>query len=132
MCVQSDNRAFASAADDDDDDDDEPAPAPARPLPVQAAAAGAGRGSGRGGAASSKGHKDAASRQAEFRAKKLAEEAEVSVHNLQAVEAVQADACMLGGCSVAVVAIQQLHSLRENAATVGPGLPGSVMLTSAG
>ncbi|KAF8055816.1 hypothetical protein HT031_006591 [Scenedesmus sp. PABB004] len=74
---QSDNRAFATA-DDDDDDDDEPAPAKpaaaARPSAVGAGGRGGARG---GGAVSGKGPKDAAARQAEFRARKLEEEAEV-------------------------------------------------------
>jgi hypothetical protein len=79
-CVlQTDNRAFATA--DDESDDDSPAPAAAaRQAPVRPSAA-AGRGAGRGGAAGGggggKGPKDAAARQAEFRAKKLVEEAEV-------------------------------------------------------
>jgi hypothetical protein len=75
--VQSDNRAFASA--DDDEDDDEPAPPPKAAVPTRPSAAAAGRGGGRAGpaAAAGKGPKDAAARQAEFRAKKLQEEAEV-------------------------------------------------------
>lgn len=74
-CVQSDNRAFASA--DDDDADEEPAPAAPKSAPARPPAT-AGRGGGRGGTAvSGKGPKDAATRQAELRAKKLEEEAQV-------------------------------------------------------
>lgn len=72
--TQTDNRAFATA---DDESDDEPA----APPPRASAAAAGGRGGGRGGPAAAagggKGPKDAATRQAEFRAKKLQEEAEV-------------------------------------------------------
>jgi hypothetical protein len=74
--VQSGNRAFATA--DDDESDDEPAPASAKASAVRPSqAAAAGRGGGRGGAAGGKGPKDAATRQAEHRLTKLAEEAEV-------------------------------------------------------
>jgi hypothetical protein len=88
--MQSDNRAFATA--DDDDDDDEPAPPPKQAVPTRPSAAAAGRGVGRAGpgAAAGKGPKDAAARQAEFRAKKLLEEAEVR----QLVLTV--DACAIG------------------------------------
>lgn len=76
--LQSGNRAFATA--DDDDSDDEPAPAPAKASavrPSQAAAAGRGGGRGGAGGVGGKGPKDSATRQAEHRLKKLAEEAEV-------------------------------------------------------
>lgn len=77
--VQSDNRAFASADDADDGDIDQSAAA--KPAPVRSAAAGriaCRGGSAAGMAVSGKGHRDAASRQAEMRAKKLADEAEVT------------------------------------------------------
>jgi hypothetical protein len=77
VLLQSDSRAFASA--DDDEDDDEPAPPPKQAVSTRPSAAAAGRGGGRAAAAAAagKGPKDAAARQAEFRAKKLQEEAEV-------------------------------------------------------
>lgn len=72
--IQTDSRAFASA---DDDDDDEPPPPPKQSVAARPSAA-AGRAGGRGGAAAGgKGPKDAATRQAELRAQKLVEEAEV-------------------------------------------------------
>lgn len=77
ICTQSNNRAFASA--DGDEDDDEQPPPSKHAVPARPSAAVAGRGAGRAGpgAAAGKGPKDAAARQAEFRAKKLEEEQEV-------------------------------------------------------
>lgn len=76
-CLQTGNRAFATA---DDESDDEPAPPPKASAGPGRPSAAAGRGAGRGGPGAGgggKGPKDAATRQAEFRQKKLQEEAEV-------------------------------------------------------
>jgi hypothetical protein len=81
FCLQTDNRAFATA---DDESDDEPAPPPSKAAAPGRPSAAAGRGAGRGGtaAAGGKGPKDAATRQAELRQKKLQEEAEVRLGQL--------------------------------------------------
>jgi hypothetical protein len=95
MLLQSDNRAFASA--DDDEDDEEPAPPPKQAVLTRPSAAAAGRGGGRAGAAAAagKGPKDAAARQAEYRAKKLQEEAEVG-GRLARLQASAAPGCASG------------------------------------
>lgn len=96
---QTHSRAFATA--DDNDDDDEPPPAPKTPAPVRGPAAGA-RGAAAGrGAGGGKGAKDAATRQAELRQKKLQEEAEVSGQEGQKGVVTAASTSVCCFCSVA-------------------------------